>query len=71
MLNEIQKILDLHKQGRLSEKEAEEQITLYSQYATDPDADCPIIDVFGLGPVKDPDAYEIGGKPKYPFHHLL
>ena len=71
MLAEIQKILDLHKQGRLSEKEAEDQITLYSQYATDPDSDCPIIDVFGLGPTRDPDAYEIGGEPKYPFHHLL
>lgn len=71
MLAEIQKILDLHKQGRLSVKEAEDQITLYSQYATDPDSDCPIIDVFGLGPTRDPDAYDTEGKPKYPFHHLL
>jgi hypothetical protein len=70
MLAEIQKILDLHKEGRLSEKEAEDQITLYSQYASDPDTESPIIDVFGLGPDKDPDAYE-DGKPKFQFHHLL
>lgn len=71
MLAEIRKIISLHDKGILTLKEAEEQITLYSQYSNDPEADCPIIDVFGLGPTRDPDAYEIGGKPKYPFHHLL
>lgn len=29
------------------------------------EATCPIIDIYGLGPVRDPDAYEIGGEPKY------
>lgn len=71
MLDAIRKIIKLHDDGALTEKQAEDQITLYSQYANDPDADCPIIDVFGLGPQKDPDAYEIGGEPKYQFHHLL
>lgn len=71
MLNEIQKILDLHKEGRLTEREAEDQIALYSQYATDPNSECPIIDVFGLGPTRDPDAYDKDGNPLYKFHHLL
>lgn len=71
MLAEIRKIISLHDEGVLSERQAEDQIILYSQYANDPEADCPIIDVFGLGPDKDPDAYDDQGKPKFPFHHLL
>lgn len=71
MLAEVRKILALHDKGILSEVVAEEQIIEYVKYATDNEAPCPIIDVFGLGPNRDPDAYEIGGKPKYPFHHLL
>jgi len=70
MLAEIRKIISLHDKGVLSEKEAEDQIVLYAQYANDPDAECPVIDVFGIGPEKDPDAYE-NGKPKFQFHHLL
>lgn len=73
MLNEIEKIIDLHKQGFLTERQAEDQIAAYAQYAFIPydNAECPVIDVFGLGTHRDPDAYSTDGKPTFAFHHLV
>lgn len=71
MLNEIEKIIDLHKQGFLTERQAEDQVAAYAQYATDDNAACPVIDVFGLGTHRDSDAYSTNGKPTFAFHHLV
>ena len=71
MLNEIEKIINLAKAGLMTERQAEDQIVAYAQYATDPAAECPVIDVFGLGAHRDPDAYGTNGKPTFAFHHLL
>ena len=46
MLNEIEKIINLAKAGLMTERQAEDQIVAYAQYATDPAAECPVIDVF-------------------------
>ena len=71
MLNEIEKIINLAKAGFLTERQAEDQIVAYAKYATDDDAACPVIDVFGLGSHRDPDAYGTNGEPDFAFHHLV
>lgn len=69
MLEYIVEILKEQRKGRLTESQAEDRISEYVAYANG-DGPCPIIDVFGLGPVRDPDAYEIGGEPKFKFHRV-
>ena len=68
MLDYIVEIIKEQRNGVITERQAEDMISEYVAYANDADAPCPIIDVFGLGPTRDPDAYEIGGKPKFKFH---
>lgn len=53
MFENLVSILKEQREARQEEKRAEK-----------PTETCPVIDTYGLGPVRDPDAYEIGGRPK-------
>lgn len=70
MLEYIVEILKERRKGRITETQAEDQIIEYVKYATDNNAPCPVIDVFGLGATRDPEAYDKDGKPKFKFHRV-
>lgn len=67
MLNEIRKILELN----IPDQDKENQIIAYVQYATQDQDTIPVIDVFGIGSIRDKHAYNNDGIPKFKFHHLL